>query len=67
MKVLVVKKFKKSAKYVKVANEDLLFQSEINDKELNLNLNDNHMANKDKTDKYIFRISYDPKDLIINF
>ncbi len=65
MKVLIVKKFKKSNKYVKISNEDLLYETEFDDKELNLiDINDKEKDIREIS-TFIVRVSYKPSDLIV--
>jgi hypothetical protein len=65
MKVLIVKKFKKSNKYVKISNEDLLYETEFDDKELNLiDINDKEKDIREIS-TFIVRVSYTPSDLIV--
>ncbi len=65
MKVLIVKKFKKSNKYVKISNEDLLYETEFDDKELNLTDINNKEKDIREISTFIVRVSYKPSDLIV--
>jgi hypothetical protein len=65
MKVLIVKKFKKSNKYVKISNEDLLYETEFDDKELNLIDINNKEKDIREISTFIVRVSYKPSDLIV--
>ena len=63
-KVVVAKKIKKSNKYVRISNDDVLYETEFDDKELSLiDINDN--TYKGINNKLIVRISQKPEDLTV--
>ena len=63
-KVVVAKKIKKSNKYVKIRNDDVLYETEFDDKELSLiDINDN--TYKGINNKFVVRVSYKPEDLTV--
>ena len=63
-KVVVAKKIKKSNKYVRISNDDVLYETEFDDKELSLiDINDN--TYKGINNKLVVRISYKPEDLTV--